>query len=87
MKINILNKNDNEELIMRANKEMLEAYPWIVLNIDEIGHSIGDNLTEAEYQITQEILDEEINDYLSGIHERIIEKAIQTLADKNIEVL
>lgn len=87
MKINILDKNDNEELIMNADKEMLEVYPWVVLNINEIGDSIGSSLTEAEYQITQEILDEEINDYLSGIHERIIQKAIQTLADKNIKVI
>ena len=66
--------------------EQLELYPWTILNLDEIGILIASNLFYAEYDITQEILDEEINDYLSNIHEKIIEKAIQKLEENNINV-
>ena len=77
----------NEKFIMNAEDEQLELYPWIILNLDEIGISIAANLFYAEYDITQEILDEEINDYLSNVHEKILEKAIQKLEENNINVL
>lgn len=86
----IINIDDvtNEKFIMDAEDEQLELYPWIILNLDEIGISIASNLFYAEYDdITQEILDEEINDYLSHVHERILEKAIQKLEENNIDVL
>lgn len=58
-----------------------------LLNTREIGIMIAYQLFDAEYDITQEILDEEINDYLSDIHEKIIEAAIETLEENNREVL
>lgn len=76
-----------EKFYMDIEKEQLELYPWIVLNLNEIGISIAYQLFDAEYQITQEILDEEINDYLLYIHERLLDKAIQTLEDNGIDVL
>ncbi len=67
MNINILN-NDEETFDMEYTDEMLEVYPWIVLNINEIGNFVSQNLLDVDYEITQEVLDEEIRDYLSNIH-------------------
>lgn len=86
MKINILN-DDEEKFDMEHTDEILEVYPWIVLNIDEIGNFISYNLFDVGYEITREILDEEIRDYLSNIHELIIERAIQKLEEEKIEGL
>lgn len=86
MNINILN-NDEEKFDMECTDEILEVYPWIVLNINEIGNFISQNLLDVDYEITQEVLDEEIRDYLSNIHELIIERAIQKLEEEKIEVL
>lgn len=83
--INITN-DDSKEFDMEEDLEQLELYPWVVLNIQEIGSNIAANLFYAEYDITQEMLDEEINDYFSHIHERIIEQAIQKLEDNGITV-
>lgn len=83
--INITN-DDSEEFDMEEDLEQLELYPWVVLNIQEIGSNIAANLFYEEYDITQAVLDEEINDYLSHIHERIIEQAIQKLEDNGITV-
>lgn len=58
-----------------------------ILNTREIGISIAYQLFDAEYDLTQEILDEEINDYLKNIHEKIIESAIETLEQNEREVL
>lgn len=77
----------NEWFDMYAEDEMLELHPWVLLNLDEVGASIAFQLFDAEYDIKQEYLDEEINDYLCYIHERILEKAIQTLEDNGREVL
>lgn len=76
----------NDVINMDIEEQMLELYPWVTLNIQEIGSNIAANLFYAEYDITQEILDEEINDYLSHIHERIIEQAIQKLEENNVTV-
>lgn len=86
MNINILN-NDEEKFDMEYTDEILEVYPWIVLNINEIGNFISQNLLDVDYEITQEVLDEETRDYLSNIHELIIERAIQKLEEEKIEVL
>ena len=86
MNINILN-NDAEKFDMEYTDEMLEVYPWIVLNINEIGNFISQNLLDVDYEITQEVLDEEIRGYLSNIHELIIERAIQNLEKEKVEVL
>lgn len=86
MNINILN-NDEEKFDMEDTDEMLEVYPWIVLNINEIGNFVSQNLLDVDYEITQEILDEEIRDYLSNIHALIIERAIRNLEKEKIKVL
>ena len=86
MNINILN-DDEEKFDMGHTDEMLEVYPWIILNINEIGNFISQNLLDVDYEITQKILDEEIRDYLSNIHELIIERTIQNLEKEKIEVL
>lgn len=58
-----------------------------ILNTREIGISVAYQVFDAEYNLTQEILDEEINDYLKNIHEKIIESAIETLEQNGREVL
>lgn len=76
--INITN-DDSEEFDMAEDLELLEIYPWIVLNLDEIAAHVAYQLFDAEYDIEQAYIDEEINDYLNHIHERIFEKAIEKL--------
>lgn len=77
----------DEKFTMETETQLLEVYPWVVLNLDEIGTEIAYQLFDAEYDITQEILDEEINDYLCHIHERILERAIQKLEENSRVVL
>lgn len=72
---------------MNAEDECLELIPWVILNLNEIGIMIAYQLFDAEYDITQEILDEEINDYLSSWHEQILEKCIDVLESNGIDVL
>lgn len=83
----LIKDNEDHFNMMKIEDEMLEIYPWIVLNLDEIGVAIAYQLFDAEYDITQEILDEEINDYLCHIHERILERAIQKLEENGRVVL
>ena len=84
--INITN-DDSEEFDMEEDLELLEIYPWVVLNLNEIGAHIAYNLFDAEYDLKQEYLDEEINDYLKDIHERIFERAVQKLEENGRVVL
>ena len=84
--INITN-DDSEQFDIAEDSELLEIYPWVVLNTNEIGKDIAYQLSNAEYDIKQEYIDEEINDYLSHIHERILEKVIEKLEQKGIEVI
>lgn len=84
--INITN-DDVEEFDMEEDLELLEIYPWIVLNLNEIGTHIAYNLFDAEYDLKQEYLDEEINDYLKDIHERIFERAVQKLEENGRVVI
>ena len=72
---------------MDIEDEVLELNPWLILNLNEIGTMIAYQLFDAEYDITQEILDEEINDYLSSWHEQILEKCIDVLESNGINVL
>ena len=72
---------------MDIEDEVLELNPWLILNLNEIGTMIAYQLFDAEYDITQEILDEEINDYLSSWHEQILEKCIDVLESNGIDVL
>ena len=72
---------------MKVDREMMELYPWLILNLDEIGIAIAYNLFDIDYQLRQEDLDEDIRDYLSEIHERIFEKAVQVLEDNGIDVI
>lgn len=76
----------DERFTMKTETQLLEVYPWVVLNLDEIGTEVAFQLYDAEYDITQAILDEEINDYLVHIHERILEQAIQKLEDNGVMV-
>ena len=85
---NIVIKDEYEDdIYMNIEDEILEIYPWVVLNLNEIGVSIAQQLFDAEYDISQEILDEEINDYLCHIHERILERAIQELEENGKVVI
>ena len=84
--INITN-DDSEEFEMEEDLELLEIYPWVVLNLNEIGTHIAFNLFDAEYDLKQEYLDEEINDYLKDIHERIFERAVQKLEENGRVVI
>ena len=85
----IININDstNDKINMDNKRELLELYPWVILNLNEIGDRIAEAFFDSEYQVSQEFLDEEINDFLSNIHEKIIEKAIQKLEENNIDVI
>ena len=82
-----IEEGTRDEFFMDRDEEQLELYPWVILNLSEIGDRIAYSLSNVEYQVTQEILDEEINDYLSHIHERIIEQAILKLEQNKIDVL
>lgn len=84
----IIKIDDGTNEIFEMNNEIaeLEASPWIVLNTREIGVFIAYNLFDAEYDITEEILDEEINDFLSNVHQKIIDNAINVLNDNGINV-
>ena len=75
------------QFFMDIEDEVLELNPWLILNLNEIGTMIAYQLFDAEYDITQEILDEEINDYLSNWHEQILEKCIDVLESNGIDVL
>ena len=85
--INITDDEVNETWLEEdfAHEEIDSLYD--ILNTREVGIHIAYQLFDAEYDITQEILDEEINDYLSNMHEKIIEAAIQTLEENGREVL
>lgn len=58
-----------------------------ILNTKEIGASIAYAYLEAEYDIKQQFLDEDINEILADVHEKIIESAIQILEENGREVL
>lgn len=78
----------DDKINMDIEDEIKELYPWIILNINEIGDRIAYTFFDVEYeQISQKFLDDEINDYLSVIHERIIERAIQKLAENGVDVI
>lgn len=66
--------------------EYEDISPFLLLQPREIAISIAYQLFDAEYDITQEILDEEINDYFSNLHEQILEDTISVLYDNGIDV-
>lgn len=83
-----IDEGTNDKINMDIEDEMKELYPWIILNINEIGDRIAYAFFDVEYeQISQEFLDDDINDYLSDIHERIIERAIQKLEENGVDVI
>lgn len=83
-----IDEGTNDKINMDIEDEIKELYPWIILNINEIGDRIAYNFFDVGYeQISQEFLDDDINDYLSGIHERIIERAIQKLEENGVDVI
>ena len=83
-----IDEGTNDKINMDIEDEIKELYPWIILNINEIGDRIAYNFFDVGYeQISQEFLDDDINDYLSGIHERTIERAIQKLEENGVDVI
>ena len=83
-----VDEGTNDKIDMDIEDEIKELYPWIILNINEIGDRIAYNFFDIGYeQISQKCLDDDINDYLSGIHERIIERAIQKLEENGVNVI
>mgnify|MGYP003528545609 FL=1 len=83
-----VDEGTDDKINMDIEDEIKELYPWIILNINEIGDRIAYTFFDVEYeQISQKFLDDEINDYLSVIHERIIERAIQKLAENGVNVI
>ena len=83
-----VDEGTNDKINMDIEDEIKELYHWVILNINEIGDRIAYAFFDIEYeQISQKFLDDEINDYLSGIHERIIEKAIQKLEENGVDVI
>lgn len=52
----------------------------------EIGISIAYQLFDAEYTLTEEILNLEINDYLSELSQKIRDNCIEVLMDNGIKV-
>lgn len=83
-----IDEGTNDKINMDIEDEIKELYPWVILNINEIGDRIAYAFFDVEYeQISQEFLDEDINDYLSDIHERIIERAILKLEENGVDVI
>lgn len=83
-----IDEGTNDKINMDIEDEIKELYPWVILNINEIGDRIAYAFFDVEYeQISQEFLDEDINDYLSDIHERIIERAILKLEENGVNVI
>lgn len=83
-----IDEGTNDKINMDIEDEIKELYTWIILNINEIGDRIAYAFFDVGYeQISQKFLDDDINDYLSGIHERIIERAIQKLEENGVNVI
>ena len=83
-----VDEGTDDKINMDIEDEIKELYPWIILNINEIGDRIAYTFFDVEYEpSSQKFLDDEINDYLSGIHERIIERAIQKLEENGVDVI
>ena len=83
-----VDEGTDDKINMDIEDEIKELYPWIILNINEIGDRIAYAFFDVGYeQISQKLLDDEINDYLSVIHERIIERAIQKLEENGVDVI
>ena len=80
------NGNVKIEFNIDEQIEDVDLEPFTLLQPREIAISIAYQLFDVEYDITQEILDEEINDYFSHLHERIIEDAIEILENNGIDV-
>ena len=83
-----IDEGTNDKINMDIEDEIKELYPWIIININEIGDRIAYEFFDVGYeQISKKFLDDDINDYLSGIHERIIERAIQKLEENGVDVI
>ena len=62
-----INDMTNDEFNMGKEQEVLDLSPWVVLNMNEIAKLIAYNLCNTEYELKQEFIDEDINDYLCYI--------------------
>lgn len=72
-----------EKIVMDTSDEILEISPWVVLNVNEIGTSIAHFLFHQETEITEEMIDEEINDFLIEIHGAIFDSCYDKLVNNN----
>lgn len=83
--------DENGEVNIKFNIDEQIEYknldPFVLLQPREIGISIAYNLFDAEYDIKEKHLDEEINDYLKNLHEAIFEEAVSILFDNGVDVL
>ena len=77
----------DEVFTMGDSQEVLDLSPWVTLNMREIGVSIAYNLFDAEYDIREEYIDEEINDFLSYLHNYIRDQAIDVLQENGRVVI
>lgn len=77
----------DEVFTMGDSQEILDLSPWVTLNMREIGVSIAYSLFDAEYDIKEEHIDEEINDFLSYLHRYIRDQAIDVLQDNGRVVI
>lgn len=59
---------------------------YTLLSPREIGIIIAYQLFDVEYKLTEEILDTEINDYLSDLHQQIRDNCIDVLESNGIKV-
>ena len=76
-----------DKFTMGIEQEVLDLSPWVVLNMNEIGIAIAYQLFDAEYDLREEDIDYQINDFLSYLHRYIKDKAIDVLEDNGREVL
>ena len=81
-------KDETEDkFTMGIEQEVLDLSPWVVLNMNEIGIAIAYQLFDAEYDLREEDVNYQINDFLSYLHRYIRDKAIDVLEDNGREVL
>lgn len=86
MIINIQDYTD-DKFNMGIEQEVLDLSPWVILNMNEIGDLIACNLFDVEYDIKQEYIDEDINDFFSYLHQYIFDRVVDKLKENNREVI
>ena len=82
-----IDDDTEDKFTMGIEQEVLDLSPWVVLNMNEIGDSVAYNLFDVEYNIRQEYIDEDINDFLSYLHQYIFDRVIDKLEENGRVVL